>query len=66
MAATITELVKRFEAIKVNDDSDSAAFERMVVLGTGLKKVLDVPIIAADGSAAKNIKGTISGILTLS
>lgn len=66
MSATITELVKRFEAIKVNDDSDSAAFERMVVLGTGLKKVLDVPIIAADGSAAKNIKGTISGILTLS
>ncbi|ELP97784.1 hypothetical protein [Pseudomonas syringae] len=66
MAATITELVKRFEAIKVNDDCDSAAFERMVVLGTGLKKVLDVPIIAADGSAVKNIKGTISGILTLS
>jgi hypothetical protein len=66
MTATITELVKRFEEIKVNDDSDSASFERMVMLGTGLKKVLDVPIIAVDGSAAKNIKGTISGILTLS
>ncbi|MCI1010474.1 hypothetical protein HWE02_14505 [Pseudomonas oryzihabitans] len=66
MAATITELVKRFEAIKVNDDSDIAAFEKMVILGTNLKKVLDVPIIAVDGSAAKNIKGTISGLLTLS
>ncbi|SAK89396.1 hypothetical protein AWB78_04708 [Caballeronia calidae] len=66
MAKTITELVTRFEAIKVEDERDRNAFERMVLLGTGLKKILDVPIITPDGSAAKNIKGTISGILTLS
>lgn len=66
MAKTITELVTRFEAAKVDDDKNAGAFERMFVLGMGLKKILDVPIIAPDGSAAKNIKGTISGILTLS
>lgn len=66
MAKTISELAERFEAIKVKDDSDPKAFERMMVLGIGLKKVLDIPIITEDGSAAKNIKSTISGILTLS
>jgi hypothetical protein len=65
MTKTINALVTRFEAIKVDDDSDRAAFEKMVALGMGLKKVLDVPIITQDGAATKNIKSTISGILTL-
>lgn len=65
MTKTINELVARFELIKVDDDSDRAAFERMVALGMGLKKVLDVPIITQDGAATKDIKRTISGILTL-
>lgn len=65
MTRTINELVARFELIKVDDDTNSVAFESMIALGVGLKKVLDVPIITEDGSASKDIKRTISGLLTL-
>ncbi len=65
ISKTITELVARFEKVKVFDDSDPAAFETMLTLGKGLKNVLDVAIITKDGAATKNIKSTISGALTL-
>jgi hypothetical protein len=45
MAKTIAELVARFETIRVGDDCDRDAFEKIVVLGMRLKKILDVPII---------------------
>lgn len=38
MTKTINSLVARFESIKVDDDSDRSAFEKMVALGVGLKK----------------------------
>jgi hypothetical protein len=62
---TINELVVRFEQVKVDNDNDPVAFEQMLALGVGLKKVLDVAIIADDGGATKDIKRTLSGILTL-
>ncbi|GFM56372.1 hypothetical protein PSCICF_25500 [Pseudomonas cichorii] len=65
LSNTINELISRFEAAKVYDDSDPAAFEKMLIIGTGLKKVLDVAIITNDGSATQDIKSKISGILTL-
>ncbi|QXI09421.1 hypothetical protein [Pseudomonas zeae] len=62
---TINELVIRFEQVKVDNDNDPVAFEQMLALGVGLKKVLDVAIIADDGGATKDIKRTLTGILTL-
>ena len=64
-AAIIAELVKRFEQIKVHDASDTAAFERMLVIGKGLKDVLNVSILDADGNAVPNIRAKCDGLLEI-
>ena len=58
-------LVKRFEAVKVGDDSNESAFQNMLVVGKGLKQALDIPIIKDDGTAVENIKSKCSGLLNL-
>jgi hypothetical protein len=63
----LTQLVKRFEDVKVFDDTDANAFQRMLTVGKALKQVLDTPVIEKDGSAVQDIKQkiatTTSGII---
>lgn len=61
----IKETADRFDRIKVDDDSDPDALEKMIILGKGLKGLLDIPILAADGSAAPDIDVKISGYLEM-
>lgn len=63
MQSTLTQLAQRFDAIKVNDDSNLPAFEQMIIVGKGIKSVLDTAIMEKDGSATKNLKSKISGYL---
>ena len=65
ISTIITELARRFDQIKVNDDRDPAAFQRMVAVGTSLKKALEVAIINKEGVAIENIKAKCSGLLTI-
>jgi hypothetical protein len=65
MGSVLTALAQRFDAIKVNDDSNRQAFDQMVIVGKGLKSVLDTPIMEKDGSATKNLRNTISGYLEI-
>jgi len=58
-------LAERFDEIKVNGNDDPESFERMIILGKGLKNLLDVAIMEKDGSATKNIKTKISGYLEI-
>lgn len=61
----IQQMAKRFDSIKVNDDSNKQAFERMLTVGKGLKALLDIAIMKQDGSATENIKTKISGYLEI-
>lgn len=63
MGLTLTKLAQRFDAIKVNDDSNKEAFNQMIIVGKGLKEVLNVAIMEKDGGATKNLKSKISGYL---
>jgi len=65
MAVALIETARRFDAIKVNDDRNSAAFEQMCILGIGLKRIADTPIMEGDGTASKHIKTKISGYLEI-
>lgn len=65
MQSTLTQLAQRFDAIKVNDDSNLPAFEQMIIVGKGIKSVLDTAIMEKDGSATKNLKSKISGYLEI-
>ena len=61
MASALVELANRFDAVKVDDSSDAAAFEQMCVLGKAIKSIADTPIMEEDGSASENVKSIISG-----
>ena len=61
----LNEMANRFDVIKVYDDSDAQAFEKMVVVGKGLKNLLSVAIMEESGAATKNIKSQISGYLAV-
>jgi hypothetical protein len=65
MGATLTKLAQRFDAVKVDDDSNVEAFNQMMVVGKGLKDVLNVAIMEKDGGATKNLKSKISGYLEI-
>ena len=65
MAIVLIETARRFDAIKVNNDRDSAAFEQMCTLGKGLKAIAGTPIMENDGTASKHIKTKISGYLAI-
>jgi hypothetical protein len=61
----LSQMAKRFDAIKVNDDSNSEAFNQMMIVGKGLKSLLDIAIMEQDGGASKNIKSKVSGYLEI-
>jgi hypothetical protein len=61
----LSQMAKRFDAIKVNDDSNSEAFNQMMIVGKGLKNLLDIAIMEQDGGASKNIKSKVSGYLEI-
>ena len=61
----ILALVKRFESVKVADDRDRHAFERMLVIGKALKELLDISIIEKDGKAVQGITAKCSGFLNV-
>ena len=65
LSAVLKQMAKRFDGIKVSDDSDIQAFNKMMLLGKGLKNLLDIPIMEQDGGATKNIKTKISGYLEI-
>lgn len=59
----ITELVKRFEEVKVSTVNDRVAFNRMFIVGKALKDLLLVPVMQEDGSANPYISKQCSGYL---
>lgn len=61
----ILALVKRFESVKVADDRDRHAFERMLVIGKALKELLDISIIEKNGKAVQGITAKCSGFLNV-
>lgn len=65
LGATLTAIAERFDAVKVDDDSDEEAFATMVVIGMGLKNLLDIAIMGEDGAAVPNLKALISGSIEL-
>lgn len=65
LSAALQGLVQRFDAVKVDDDNDPQAFATMVMVGKGLKNLLDVAIMGPDGAAVPNIKAKISGLAEL-
>lgn len=65
-AGVIMEAVKRFEAVKVDNMDDRASFTTMMLIGKGLKQILDVPILDKDGNANENIRSQCEGYLELS
>lgn len=65
MAAALIETARRFDAVKVSDDSNPAAFEQMCMLGKALKAIADTPIMESDGTASEHIATKISGYLEI-
>lgn len=61
----LLNVVKRFEKIKVNDDSDEKAFQQMIAMGLSLKKLLEQPVMTQDGEAIKNLRYTCEGYLEI-
>lgn len=59
------KLAKRYDAARVDDDSDADAFGQMVMLGKGLKGLLDIAVMDTEGNATANVKAQISGQLEL-
>lgn len=65
MASALIETARRFDAVKVSNDSNPAAFEQMCMLGMALKSIADTPIMESDGTASEHIKTKISGYLEI-
>lgn len=61
LSAAIQGMAQRFDAVKVDDDRDQEAFATMVLVGKGLKNLLDIAIMEENGAAVANIKTQISG-----
>ncbi|UVW30695.1 hypothetical protein [Massilia sp. H6] len=66
LSSALSRVAKRFDAVKVDDDSDPEAFATMVMVGKGLKNLLDIAIMEEDGAAVANLKAKISGSAELS
>jgi len=65
MSSALIELAQRFDVVKVDDDSDLMAFEKMFALGMALKNIANTPIMESDGNASENVKAKISGYLEI-
>lgn len=61
----LLETVKRFEKIKVYDNSDPVAFQTMLALGKSLKNILDQPLLNNEGEAVQNIRYKCEGYLEI-
>lgn len=61
----LLETVKRFEKIKVYDNSDPQAFQTMLTLGKSLKNILDQPLLNNEGEAVQNIRYKCEGYLEI-
>ena len=62
---TISDMALRFDEVKVDDDSDSKAMNKMIAIGKALKNLLDIPVMDRDGLPNKMIKTQISGSLKI-
>lgn len=65
LSSIINEVIKRFELIKVSDDSNSDRFNQMIQIGKGLKEILNIPVMQQDGAANKHIRSQCSGFIEL-
>lgn len=63
MAHALNEMVKRFEQVKVYQVTNEQSLNRMLAVGKGLKKLLDINLMNKDGSPVLGIKQTCSGLL---
>lgn len=63
LGAALNKISLRFDTAKVHNDDDHQAFEKMIILGKGLKNLLDVAIMDKDGAAVKSLKTQISGYI---
>ncbi|MBS3938789.1 MAG: hypothetical protein KGZ50_09510 [Peptococcaceae bacterium] len=61
----IERLVDTFEKIKVPNANDEAAFQRMVMVGKGIKEVLEIKIMSQDGKAINGLDASYSGFLEI-
>lgn len=61
----LTQMAERFDKIKVDDDRNPHAFDQMMIVGKGLKNLLDTAIMDQEGGAVKNISSKISGYLEI-
>ena len=61
----LLETVKRFEKIKVDDNSNPQAFQTMMALGISLKKILDQPILNSEEKAVQGIRYKCEGYLEI-
>ncbi len=66
LSTVLHATAQRFDAFKVDDDADQEAFATMVMIGKGLKSLLDIAIMEEDGGAIPNLRARISGIAELS
>lgn len=65
LTMAITDIAARFDQVKVEDDTDRAAFAKMLTMGKALKNLLDIPIMAEDGQPNKGLKTQVSGLMLL-
>ncbi len=63
MTHALSEMVKRFEQVKVYEINDEKSLETMLAVGKSLKKILDINLIREDGSPVLGIKQTCNGLL---
>lgn len=64
-AAVIMQAANRFDQVKVYNMDNPDLFKRMMIVGKGLKQILDVPVLKEDGSANKYVKSQCEGYLRL-
>jgi hypothetical protein len=57
----LIQMAKRFDYIKVDNDRNPPALDKMIIIGKGLKNLLDIPTIQENGKATENIRVKISG-----
>lgn len=65
MEKALKQLAERFEAVKVSNRRSKRGFEMMLIVGKGLKGLLDIPIMEADGTAVAGLKPKIAGYLEI-
>lgn len=59
----IVQTVRRFEQVKVPDDSDPMRFKQMITIGKMLKNLLDIPIMDERGNATRQITTRIKQVI---